>query len=78
MQLSINEDIILSADLSENDVRLALALGLFQEDRVTLAQAARLCGMERVTFQHQLAVRKIPVHYGEEELENDLQVIDEL
>ena len=78
MQLTISDDIALSANLSEADMRLALAIGLFHEDRITLAQAARLCGLDRIAFQHQLAARQIPIHYGEEELANDLRTIESL
>jgi predicted HTH domain antitoxin len=78
MQLTLIDNIVLSANLSEADMRLALAIGLFQEDRITLAQAARLCGMDRLAFQHQLAARQIPIHYGEEELAADLRTIESL
>ncbi|MGF1656949.1 MAG: UPF0175 family protein [Verrucomicrobiales bacterium] len=78
MQLTINDDIILAANLSDEDIRLALAISLFQEDRITLAQAARLCGLDRIAFQHQLSARKIPIHYGTRELADDLRTIESL
>jgi predicted HTH domain antitoxin len=78
MQLTINDDIVLSANLSDEDIRLALSLSLFQEDRITLAQAARLCGLDRIAFQHHLAARKIPIHYGTRELVDDLRTIESL
>jgi predicted HTH domain antitoxin len=78
MQLTLSDDIVLSANLSEADMRLALALALFQEDRITLAQAARLCGLDRIAFQHRLAARRIPIHYGEEELAGDLRTLESL
>jgi predicted HTH domain antitoxin len=76
MQLTLSDDIVLSANLSEADMRLALALALFQDDRITLAQGARLSGLDRLAFQHQLAARKIALHYGEEELASDLRTIE--
>ncbi|HEY2344180.1 MAG TPA: UPF0175 family protein [Chthoniobacteraceae bacterium] len=76
MQLTLSDDIVLSANLSEADMRLALALALFQEERITLAQAARLCDLDRLAFQHRLAARRIPLHYGEEELANDMRTIE--
>jgi predicted HTH domain antitoxin len=78
MQLDLSDDVVLSADLSEADMRLTLAAALFQENRITLAQAARLSGLDQIAFQHQLASRKIPIHYGEEELANDLRTIERL
>jgi predicted HTH domain antitoxin len=78
MQLTVSEDIVLSASLSEAEVRLTLALALFRDERITLAQAARLSGVDRLTFQHHLASRHIPLHYGEEEFAGDLRTLETL
>lgn len=78
MQLTLDDDIVLSANLSEADMLLALALALFQEDRLTLAQAAHLSGLDRLAFQRQLAARQIQIHYGEEDFAEDLRTIDSL
>ena len=78
MQLTLSDDIVLSANLSESEMRLALALALFQQDRITLAQGARLAQLDRIAFQRQLAAHKISIHYGEDELAADLRTIDSL
>lgn len=78
MQVTISDDLVLAANLSDDDIRLAVALSLFQEERLTLAQSARLCGLGRIEFQHHLATRKIPIHYGQQELADDLQMIESI
>ncbi len=78
MQLNLSDDIVLSASLSEAEMRLALALALFREDRITLAQGARLSDIDRLTFQHHLAARQIPIHYGPDEFAEDLQTLNTL
>ena len=78
MQLTIHDDIVRAANLSDEDIRLALALALFQAERITLAQAARLSGLDRIAFQHHLAARGIPIHHGREELVEDLRTIESL
>ena len=55
-------DVVLAANLSEADLRLALALALFQDGRITLAQGARLASLDRLAFQQQLAARKLQIH----------------
>jgi predicted HTH domain antitoxin len=50
-----------------------LALALFQQERLTLAQASRFAEMNQVAFQAPLAERQIPIHYGVEEFREDLQ-----
>jgi predicted HTH domain antitoxin len=49
-----------------------------QKEKLTLAQASQLAGMHRVAFQHLLASRHIPVHYGVEDFEQDLQTLREM
>jgi predicted HTH domain antitoxin len=78
MHLTLSDDVVLSANLSEADLRLALALALFQDGRITLAQGARLASLDRLAFQHQLATRKLQIHYGEEELDSDMRTIESL
>ena len=75
MQLTLEKDLVSAARLTEGQARLTLALNLFAEDRLTLAQAARLSGLNRLAFQGELAARRIPQHYGEEELESDVAVL---
>lgn len=46
---------------------------LFQKEKLTLAQASRFAGMNRIAFQHLLASRQISVHYGVEDFEQDIK-----
>ena len=78
MHLRLSDDVVLAANLSEADLRLALALALFQDGRITLAQGARLASLDRLAFQQQLAARKLQIHYGEEELNSDMRTIESL
>lgn len=78
MTVTFSEDVLQAAHMSEDELRQELAVLLFQRDRLTLAQAARLAGLDRLRFQHILASRDIPVHYGVTELEEDLQTLRDL
>jgi predicted HTH domain antitoxin len=55
-----------------------LALTLFQSERLTLGQAAQLCALPQLDFQRLLADRQIPIHYGPEEMRQDLRRVDGL
>ena len=65
------------AMLTQEEARRAFALGLFVEEFLTLAQAARLADLDRLAFQRLLASHEIPVHYGIEEFEQDLATIQD-
>lgn len=78
MSLTIPDEILQTARMSEDELRQELAALLFQKDRLTLGQASRLAGMDLLRFQHLLASRGIPVHYDVEEFEQDLSTLRSL
>ena len=78
MPVTIPDDVLAAAQLSEPDVKRELALTLFQQERLTLAQASRLAEMSQRDFQLLLASRHIPVHYGTAEFEQDLETLRQL
>lgn len=43
---------------------------------MTLGQASELAGQHQIEFQRELAKRDIPIHYGMEELEQDLRTLE--
>ena len=78
MSVTIPDDVLHSARMSEEEMRQELAALLFKQERLTLAQAARFAGQDRFRFQHLLASRGIRVHYDVEEFEADLQTLRSL
>jgi predicted HTH domain antitoxin len=77
-RVTIPDEILQAARMSEDELRQEMAVLLFQKDRLTLGQASRLARMDRLRFQHLLASRDIPVHYGSEEFEQDLATLRDL
>ncbi|MBD0321653.1 MAG: UPF0175 family protein [Gemmatimonadetes bacterium] len=78
MSVMIADEVLIAARMSEEELRQEIAVMLFQRDRVTLAQAARLAGQDLGLFQHLLASRGIEIHYDVLEFEADLQTLREL
>ena len=75
MGLTIPDDVLQAARMSEEELRQEVAVFLFAQDKLTLAQAGRLAGMARLKFQHLLASRGISVHYDVEDFEQDLATL---
>lgn len=61
-----------------DEISLPLAIGLFVSEAATLGQAAAVAGLSQADFQRELGKRRIPMHYGTEELVEDLRVVAEL
>ena len=64
--------------LSPRDAALHLAIGLFVTEVATLGQAAQTAGLSQADFLRELGCRHIPIHYGQEELQADLQAVEAL
>jgi len=66
------------ARLSPKVAALQVAIGLFVSDESTLGQAAKVAGISQADFLRELGQRRIPIHYGREELAADLQSVEDL
>jgi predicted HTH domain antitoxin len=75
MQLTI--DIPDALEISESDLRIELAISLFQQERITLGTASQLAGLHQIEFQQLIASRGICIHYDVEDLEQDLNSLRE-
>lgn len=78
MSVTITDEVLIAARMSEEELRQEISLMLFARERVTLAQAGRIAGQDLGRFQHLLASRDITVHYDVPEFEADLQTLREL
>lgn len=58
----------------EERLRIELALRLYKKGVASLGQARRIAGLSKWDFLELLAKEGIPLHYGEEELREDLEV----
>ena len=73
MAITIADEVLAAAHMNEVELKRELALALFQQERLTLAQASRLAEMSQLEFQALLADRHIPVHYGVQEFREDIR-----
>ena len=74
MQLTLPESV--EATLSPQAAALHLAAGLFVSEEVGLGQAAEIAGISQAAFLKELGARRISIHYGRAELEEDLRVVE--
>ena len=75
--LKIPEDVVNALRVPPDDVETELykelALALYQRGVLSSGKAASLSGLTRLQFEELLGHRKIKRHYGETELEEDLE-----
>ncbi|NMG10852.1 UPF0175 family protein [Brasilonema sp. UFV-L1] len=73
MSIIIPDEVLTATRMTEGELKQEIAVMLFEKEKLTLAQASRFAGMNRITFQHLLASRKIPIHYGVDDFEQDIK-----
>ena len=77
MSVIVSEEVLAATRMTEAEMRQEIAIMLFQQDKLTLAQASRFADMHRVAFQHLIASRHIPIHYNETDFEQDVQTLQD-
>jgi len=64
--------------ITPEEAALHVAAGLFADEKITLSQGATIAGMSQAAFLKELGKRKIPMHYGVDELEQDMATVRKL
>lgn len=75
MSVIIPDDILQSARMSEAELKLEIAIMLFQKDKISIGKARHLAGMNLLEFQREIARRGICIHYDVEEFEEDIKTL---
>lgn len=76
--LIIPAEFVRATRLTDLEMLLEIAVLMFQKEKLTLGQAARLAGMPQHKFQLLLSSRDIAIHYGIEDYREDLETMKSL
>ncbi len=77
-RFEISQDILDSARMSIDELKVELAVYLYSQERLSIGKACELAEMSLGEFRHVLATRRIPPHYGVAELDEDVSTLREL
>ena len=76
-RLTIPDEILEAAGLTESDCLIELAVHLYAQRRITIAQALRLSKLNRPDFDKELAHRDISL-YTVKDLHEDVEALKKL
>ena len=68
-------DELLSNTTTGKDLLMEVVLYLFAKEKISLGKAASIAGISKMEMQQIAGSRKIPMHYDEEMVNNDLKAI---
>ncbi len=73
--LNIPDEVLASARMTLDDIRLELAIALFRLDRLSMGKSAEFAGLSVGAFQSLLASRKIGPHYDAADALEDAEAL---
>jgi predicted HTH domain antitoxin len=75
MALVIEDSELERVHMSEQELRLEIAIMLYQKNKISAGRAGKMSGISRMEFLEELGNRKIPVNYDEIEFQKDLNTL---
>ena len=78
MAVVISDETVRATGLSEQQLRIELAVGLYRGGTLTTRQCADFAQLERIEFERLLSDRGIPANYDLAAYESDLRTLAEL
>lgn len=78
LTVPFDNDVLLMTDMTANEfiekTRFAMAATLWMDSKITAGQAAKICGMGKVDFLHDLPKHGYPMaNIGPDDLKDELQ-----
>jgi len=78
VSIEIPREIVHAARMKPNELKLELAVSLFQQGRLSFGKACQMGGLTIWAFQQLLGSRGIPVHYDIDDYEEDKATLRDL
>ncbi|WP_026628266.1 UPF0175 family protein [Dyadobacter alkalitolerans] len=78
MLLELDDQIIQSTGLSQEQLRIELAIQLYEQGKITVGQGGRMTSMGSIKFQQELGKRHISSNYDQDDLDADLKTLSNL
>lgn len=78
MLIEIPDLVLKKEPISLEEVKLEVGIALYAKYVLTLEQASKIAGLDQLQFQQVLGKRKIPLHYGVKDFEEDLKTLSDI
>jgi len=75
--LEVDQDILDSARLTPSDLKVEMAVHLYEQGRLSVGKARELADMTLWEFRQLLASHRIPPHYDETDQDEDVATLRE-
>ena len=76
--LVIPQEILAAIKLPSEELRIEIAVYLYDKEKLSIRQAKRLAGLDQLAFQKERAKRDVYIHFSMKDLEDDLETLRNL
>ncbi|MEH2193096.1 MAG: UPF0175 family protein [Nostoc sp.] len=78
MSVVIPDDILQSTKMTEDELRLEIAIMLYKQEKISSGKARTWTGLTVIEFQHELAKRGLCINYDVEDLQTDIKTLQSM
>jgi predicted HTH domain antitoxin len=75
MSVVIPDDILHATKLTEDELRLEIAIMLYKQEKISSGKVCTWTGLTVIEFQHELAKRGLCINYDVEDFQSDVQTL---
>ncbi|MEQ9001516.1 MAG: UPF0175 family protein [Coleofasciculus sp. B1-GNL1-01] len=75
MSLVIPNDILQASKMTEDEMKLEIAIMLYKQEKISSGKVRAWTGLTVIEFQHELAKRGVCINYDVEDFQSDIQTL---
>jgi predicted HTH domain antitoxin len=78
MSVLIPDDILRATKMTEDELKLEIAIMLYKQEKISSGKARAWTGLTVIEFQHELAKRGLCLNYDVEDLQSDVRTLQSM
>ncbi len=78
MTVLIPDDILRATRMTEDELKLEIAIMLYKQERISSGKARAWTGLTVIEFQHELAKRGLYINYDVEDFQADVKTLQSM
>ncbi|MBW4514646.1 MAG: UPF0175 family protein [Timaviella obliquedivisa GSE-PSE-MK23-08B] len=78
MSVVIPDDILQATQMTEDELKLEIAIMLYQQEKISSGKVLAWTGLTVIEFQHELAKRGLYINYDVEDFQLDVKTLQML
>ncbi|MEY3826143.1 MAG: hypothetical protein RLZZ148_957 [Cyanobacteriota bacterium] len=78
MSILIPNELLRAAKMSDEELKLEIAIMLYKKEKISSGQARSWTGLTVLEFQHELIRRGLCLNYDEDDFQSDIRTLQSL